>query len=754
MPALKKTRLSIFTATTTILGACIAIPHTALAVTNKDTLGSSLNSSGHYALHLISTTNPEAALALVKKQSGKDYLTYVRQTDVNGVSWQRIRVGFFNSKSAADKVAQSLRKQYPDLWITKVSDSEKTAVLDDTMMVASTAPVSISSAAASTASVNAASSSDIRAPAVTTTGTTTGTTASASTPNPSLTPTAEQIQLAATEPAQSSNTDQIQTPVVDNKIKQLMDSAEQSMIAQEYDRAIQLYAKVLREPENQFTKQALEFTGVARERKGQKAQAKNVYDQYLERYPEGDDAVRIQQRLTALITATDAPKSPDAGAVAKKEPSRWDFYGGFSQFYRRDESTTETEDFETNSVNRSALSTDVYLTGRYRGEEYDMRTRFSGGHEQDFLDSEDSELRISTLYLDIQDKQATNSLRIGRQSSSTGGILGRFDGAILGHSFNETIKLNLVTGFPVESSTFDQINTERVFYGLNLDLGTFANAWDYNLFIIEQQNDGVLDRRAVGGELRFFKPNQTLFTLVDYDISYNELNTFFLLGSWTNESEQTFNISLDYRNSPTLTTTTAIQSQGVNTLSELLATGVTEDEARQFALDRTIRSSTATFGMVQPVTENFQLSADFTISELSDSEASGGVEAIEGTDTEYSIFIQAIGNDLIKPGDLGVVGLRFTDATTSNRYALSLNSRYPITESFRINPRLQTEYRQNTDDDTDQWFLRPSARLEYRWRRNTRFEFELGGEYSNRELTDDTSETTSYFVSLGYRHDF
>ena len=42
-----------------------------------------------------------------------------------------------------------------------------------------------------------------------------------------------------------------------------------------------------------------------------------------------------------------------------------------------------------------------------------------------------------------------------------------------------------------------------------------------------------LDRRAVGGEARYFDPVKSLLSYVDYDISYGQLNTLLLLGNWT-----------------------------------------------------------------------------------------------------------------------------------------------------------------------------------------------------------------------------
>jgi len=541
--------------------------------------------------------------------------------------------------------------------------------------------------------------------------------------------------------------------VDEQRLQTLMERARQAMVDQQYSRAIELYNNVLREAENPYSAQALEFMGLAQERKGLTARARKTWRQFLDTYPDHEGAPRVKQRLDALITAATPPKQQLRARKQQKTPE-WNVYGGFSQFYRRDENTTELEDNREISVTTSRLSNDMYLTGRYRGDEYDMRARFSGGYEVDFFDSDENELRISTLYLDTQHLGSGHSLRVGRQSESKGGVLGRFDGFTYGHTVSETLRINLAAGFPVESSTVDEINSEIYFYSVSADLGTYADAWDYNIFFVEQYNDEVLDRRAIGGEVRYFKEQKTLFSLIDYDISYNELNTFLLLGSWTNDSNQTFNLSVNYRKSPVLTTSNAIQSQGVDDLAALLATGITESEARELARDRTADSHSITLGMVQPINDQFQLSGDITVSEFSDTPASGGVDAIEGTGIETSYFLQGIGSNLIKEGDIAIVGMRYSDLSSSKRYALSLNTRYPVSNDLRINPRLRLEYRKNENDDTDQWFVRPSFRMDYRWTKRTRFELELGGEWSSRELNDDTSETRSYFIFMGYRHDF
>ena len=44
--------------------------------------------------------------------------------------------------------------------------------------------------------------------------------------------------------------------------------------------------------------------------------------------------------------------------------------------------------------------------------------------------------------------------------------------------------------------------------------------------------------------------------------------------------------------------------------------------------------------------------------------------------------------------------------------------------------------------------------MDYRWKRRMQFELEAGGQFATRDLADDTEDTSSYFLSIGYRADF
>jgi hypothetical protein len=226
-----------------------------------------------------------------------------------------------------------------------------------------------------------------------------------------------------------------------------------------------------------------------------------------------------------------------------------------------------------------------------------------------------------------------------------------------------------------------------------------------------------------------------------------------LLGNWTAADRTTVNLLLDYRNSPILTTSNALQGQTALTIEELLAI-YTEQEIFDLALDRTADSKLATLGVTHPLTGRLQVSGDVTVSNLSDTPASGGVAAVPGTDNEYFYSLQLIGSDLLKPGDLTVLGLRLGNATTTDIASVSLNTRYPVTNDFRVNPRMRIDYRRNLVDDTEQFIYRPSARLTWNVKRSFRLEAEFGGELSDRELVTGSTATNSYFVNLGYRADF
>lgn len=660
--------------------------------------------SGRYVINLSSSVNPIDPSSLLMVEAFRGRRLYTTQFSKDGKRWNRLRLGFFPTAGAARDVLGAVSASYPGAWIAKVSAAEKRA-----------------SAATAIATPQRAA--------------------------PPPTPVAKSPPVPSSRVATGQDR---RGALSEGGLAKLMDEAAIAMTAHNYQRAVLLYTKVLEYPDEPMHRQAQELIGLARERSGQLAHAKAEYETYLQLYPEGEDADRVRQRLAGLLTARSEPQQKLR--AAPKEEDRWQTqtYGGLSQYYSHDASSIDGQE---ETVNRSDLNSNLDLGTRVRSTDYEFGARFNGGYVADFRDQGEDVSRISTLYFETIDRKHGLSSRIGRQSRSTGGVLGRFDGAVIDFQFLPHARLSLTGGFPVDSSTELEVDADRQFYGAALDLGTFAEKWDFNLYAINQDVDGIVDRRAVGGEVRYFNEGRSLFTLVDYDISYDQLNIAILSANWVFKNRATAGLTIDYRNSPSLTTTNALQGQGVEEVSNLLDT-LTEDEIRALAEDRTARSRSVTLNASRPLGDSFQISGDVTVTNLSGTDASGGVPATPGTGYEFYYSAQLIGSSLLMKGDANIFGLRYSDASNADTSTLSFDARYPVTRNWRLNPRLRADFKRNNMDAGEQVRVRPSLRTDYRPRNWLRLDLDAGMEWTEDRVPGDTTTTIGYNFMLGYRVNF
>ena len=545
------------------------------------------------------------------------------------------------------------------------------------------------------------------------------------------------------------------------EMSELMDEAGGAMIDRNFRRAIQLYTKVLRNPDTVFRRDAQELLGLARHRNGQRAHAKAEYEKYLKLYPEGPGSDRVRQRLSGLLTAAARPKDklrkpkrPDAVGE-----SVWDhqFFGSLSELYIYSDSKFQDG---TTTTNQSDSLASLDFNTRSRSDRYEIRTQFFGTHEADLRsDGSGDRVRVNNFYIDLEDRKWELSGRFGRQTRSSGGVFGRFDGGLISYNILPEVKVNGVFGYPVATSSDDGFNTDKHFYGASVDLGTFWNSVDFNLFAINQEVEGIVDRRSVGGEVRYFDPKRSFFSFVDYDISYSELNIFLINGGWTFPTKTRLNLVLDYRRSPILSTSNALIGQTTVTNIPGLLNTLTEDEIRQLALDRTATNKSATIGIVQDLNEKYQLVAEVTISELTATPASPSVPiapvvqvpATPATGKEYFYLTQLIASNFFMEGDINIIELRYADTMSNDSYSFNLNLRYPFTPDFRVNPRIQTNYRKDKNSGGKSVTFRPLVRVDYRWKKWLRFELEGGREWREESTLGTTERTTGYFATVGFR---
>lgn len=561
-----------------------------------------------------------------------------------------------------------------------------------------------------------------------------------------------------------------------------MELGKEALRKDDYPAAIGYFTKVSRAPDLQFHQEALELLGLARERNGQMARAKSIYEEYLRLYPQGEDSTRVRQRLAGMLTASQRP--PGAKLKTPGEPDRpgeWEYYGALSQYFRRDAGIS---DEEGEILQHESLNSFLDFTGKYRDSRYDFRAQFNGRYYEDFLNDDRSGPRISYGYVDGSDRQMGLSGRLGRQSRSSGGVLGRFDGGALSYRISPQWQINVVGGQPVQP----YLNragpaSDKSFYGFSLDFGPFFDYWAGNLFFIEQTAEGITDRRAIGGELRYLHPKFPTFALVDYDVMFSELNTAHLVSNWNFDNGATgatAYVALDYRKTPLLTTSNAIMGTGFDSVGDLRKS-LTESEIRKLARAQTATSKSVTVGGSVPIDDTYQINGDVTWANLSGAGANllsfWGRECFPsgigpstntsnglcppfmtgrypGTGDEWSYGAQLVGSNLFKEGDRSVLGLRFTDRRDVDITTLHLDTLFPLSEKWRIEPRIRFDHYSGASGG-DTISIRPALRLNYRPTKPLTLELESGFEWSNQPLyRGDGSDSKGYYFVIGYRLDF
>ena len=287
-------------------------------------------------------------------------------------------------------------------------------------------------------------------------------------------------------------------PVLAAKLVVMMETAREAMQKKEYGRAAAIYSKITEYPLRPYQRDALERLGLARERKNQLAHAKVEYEKYLKLYPKGKASERVRQRLAGIMTAHARKKDKlELTEIAKEKAPTWQVFGNFAQFYRKNRLKTEDDSTETTV---SSLDTDLDINARRRTKMYDLRLRFSGRYDNDFIRSEKSFSAVSSLYADLLTRDGRHSARVGRQTRTSGGILGRFDGFYYGNQAWKTGKINFVNGWLVDSTKYGINHADKHFYGTSLDWTPQESDWSFNTFLIEQRAENFLDRRAIGGE--------------------------------------------------------------------------------------------------------------------------------------------------------------------------------------------------------------------------------------------------------------
>ncbi len=542
---------------------------------------------------------------------------------------------------------------------------------------------------------------------------------------------------------------------------QLMNSSKAAMKAGEYDSAVQMLNRLLNLPPNDYSQEAQELVGNAREKNGDFIKAKVEYELYLRLYPQGPGAGRVKERIAAIDEGK--AKVAENKVSTKKTINRVDqksMFGSLSQYYYGGRSLTTTNSAgvksSTSNLDQSALVTSFDTTARWRHNQYDEKIVVRDAQTHNFPPGDNYRdiNRLNAAYWDHEDKELGYSLRLGRQPGNSQGVLGRFDGGFAKYAINDKFRITGVAGVP-DNGSHSSIQTNRQFYGAALEFGTPSDSFSGNVYGIQQNADGMAERRAIGTELRYFKNASSWFGLLDYDTIYDRVNIAMIQGNWTTSNQVTYNVLLDHRKSPILYAETAIPTvSGIVSVSGLQKM-LTKKEIITAVNKITADADSALFGATKQITPKWQLGGDIRYNHTSGTKGSGVVLATPSAGPTYTYSLQAIGNNLIFLDDTSVINGSYIDDPKYHAEVVGLTNVATFRTKWHVTSSLNF-YHENREPNQKTFKGAPTIRLSYQLRDNMMLEAETGFEksYVNDKSLDTTTRSTREWMFVGYRWDF
>jgi hypothetical protein len=546
---------------------------------------------------------------------------------------------------------------------------------------------------------------------------------------------------------------------VNQQAYKLMQAGHDALADKNYSAATEAFNNLLLLPPNLYSQDAQEWVGVARERGGQNAKAKAEYELYLKLYSSGNGFERVQQRLARLGSNTQTNKTD---VTARKIEPRSFVQGSISSSYYFGQSNFQTSYPYNNTIqtdtysikDQASLITNLDAVGRFVNDKYDNRLVYRDVETQNYLLGQSNTNYVYAAYLEMKNKTADYSTRVGRQTTGGGGVMGRFDGVYAGYGSQQDLRVNVVAGQLVDFTT----NIQPIFYGTSVDRGPVS------MYLIDQTIQGVVDRRAAGAEYKYFEGKKSAYALIDYDIYFNKPNTIMLTSSYGLEAGTTLNFIVDYRKN--LSIRNALNGSLTTSVLDLL-TVMNEAQLKQLALDRSVSSTYAQMGATQRLNVTWQVGGDIRLAKTSGMPASGSlntngipltlvgyVTATLETGLEKTVSAQLIGTNLFTNSDLSTFGASVvTSDYVKNGETIFISNRIMVNPLFSFDS--SWNYYQQADNYGGNLSRHmPMVHGAYQLRQNIGLDAGLGYELSTTTGPNQTSINRRISASFGFRWNF
>lgn len=564
---------------------------------------------------------------------------------------------------------------------------------------------------------------------------------------------------------------------IQQEAQQLFVTASDALQSNQMDASIEALNKVLNLPPNLLTQPAQELMGEAREKNGEFVKARAEYELYLKLYPNAADKKQVQARIDNLskVDATKQAQVAPSEVAQKAAEEKLQISGGISQNYYR--GVTRSDTFATDGVNppsiatrsdvdQSMLLTSMDLTARKRTETKDTRLVLRQFSRMNFLKNQPEDYRWNAVYVEQSARDRKYMFRLGRQSGSSGGMPGRFDGVAAGYSLNSTWRVNAAVGKPVEYVRGGDPADPKTFYSGSIDLTRLPDQWSGSAYGVIQytggggyKTGGVRERTAFGLETHYFDQQRSYMAQAEFDTIYHKVNLATFQGNWTKESGTNYYMALDHRRSPPLALNLLGQfSQSVKTA----LTKISIRELRENAIALSPFTNMFSVGMSHPYSPKLRLASDFRMSSTAGTGAytpttkavgrGDPIPSSPGTGNQYALTMQAIGNNLFFENDLGIVSATLSSTSTTKGQSITFNQVQTLKQKWRLDESLLLYNARS--DGAHQTQIRPSLTLNYRMTDTMNLSAEGGIEQyrTSRSNADDKQQRRYFFV--GYRWDF
>lgn len=551
---------------------------------------------------------------------------------------------------------------------------------------------------------------------------------------------------------------------VNQQAFEMMNAGRTALAGNDNSGAIEIFNKLLSLPPNPYTQDAQEWIGVARERAGQSDRAKAEYELYLKLYPQGEGVDRVKIRLAGLGKGAQESKPLMGGGGAETRRSQSMIYGGISSHYYRGSSTTDSTYLFNNvpttttnsATDQSMLVTTADATGRFVGDKYDNRLVFRDVQTHNYLPNTSGSSsyaqntnRVYSAYWETIDRQDDYSVRLGRQSTTGAGVLGRYDGVSGSYGNPDDWRVHAVMGRNADFSSL----SKPTFYGTSVDRGPVS------LYVINQSVEGVLDRRAIGIEEHYFKSGNTSYAQVDYDVSFRALNIAMLNSTLAIGNDgSNINFIVDHRRTPSLSISNALIGATTTSVSTLLQQ-MTENQLRSLAQARTATSDFSQIGFTHPLSKQWLVGSDLKFSRVSGLPASGTntvtgiLVATPGTGLQRTLTVQLIGNNLMTASDTWSASLNLMRGENINGQSLYMYNRTITGQKWTMDTAW-LYYKQDSLTSGNIVRNTPSIRTTYQYANQLSFDGEIGLEMTRTTGSTQNLKTRRTYGALGFNLNF